>query len=161
MLNDYWAAVVPGIDAAGGEIEQFVGDAVMAAFNVEGDQPDHAQRATRAALAIIEAGGRSSRRIPTGRLPGGRQHRSRGGGQRRHGGRRSFAVDRRHDQHGRAPHVGGRAGTGRGRRVDLGRARRRGTGEPLGAVRVKGGASGRNLAGQRVGKLTCFPTVEA
>ncbi len=56
MLNDYWAAVVPGIDAAGGEIEQFVGDAVMAAFNVEGDQPDHAQRATRAALAIIDAG---------------------------------------------------------------------------------------------------------
>ena len=56
MLNDYWAAVVPGIDAAGGEIEQFAGDAVMAAFNVEGDQPDHAQRATRAALAIIDAG---------------------------------------------------------------------------------------------------------
>jgi adenylate cyclase len=56
MLNDYWAAVVPGIDAAGGEIEQFVGDAVMAAFNVEGDQPDHAQRAARAALAIIDAG---------------------------------------------------------------------------------------------------------
>ena len=56
MLNDYWAAVVPGIDAAGGEIEQFVGDAVMAAFNVEGDQPDHAQRAARAALAIIDGG---------------------------------------------------------------------------------------------------------
>jgi adenylate cyclase len=56
MLNDYWAAVVPGIDAAGGEIEQFVGDAVMAAFNVEDDQPDHAQRAVRAALAIIDGG---------------------------------------------------------------------------------------------------------
>ena len=70
MLNDYWAAVVPGIDAAGGEIEQFVGDAVMAAFNVEGDQPDHAQRAARAALAIIDGGRASSRRIPTGRRSG-------------------------------------------------------------------------------------------
>ena len=56
MLNVYWAAIVPGIDAAGGEIEQFAGDAVMAAFNVEGDQPDHAARATRGALAIIGAG---------------------------------------------------------------------------------------------------------
>jgi class 3 adenylate cyclase len=56
MLNEYWAAVVPVIDAAGGEIEQFAGDAVMAIFNVEGDQPDHASRAARAALDIVAAG---------------------------------------------------------------------------------------------------------
>ena len=56
MLNEYWAVVVPVIDAAGGEIEQFAGDAVMAIFNVEGDQPDHPVRAARAAIAIIEAG---------------------------------------------------------------------------------------------------------
>jgi class 3 adenylate cyclase len=56
MLNEYWAAVVPAIDAAGGEIEQFAGDAVMAIFNVGDDQPDHAQRAARAGLAIVEAG---------------------------------------------------------------------------------------------------------
>ena len=93
MLNDYWAAVVPGIDAAGGEIEQFVGDAVMAAFNVEGDQPDHAQRAARAALAIIEGGpGRPRGTSRLARVPGRRQHRPRGGRQRGDRGRRSFAV---------------------------------------------------------------------
>ena len=33
MLNAYWAAVVPAIDAAGGVIEHFAGDGVMAIFN--------------------------------------------------------------------------------------------------------------------------------
>lgn len=56
MLNEYWAAVVPVIFAAGGVIEHFAGDGVMAIFNAGGDQPDHAQRAARAALAITEAG---------------------------------------------------------------------------------------------------------
>jgi adenylate cyclase len=56
MLNEYWAAVVPAIDAGGGVIEQFAGDGVMAIFNAGGDQPDHARRAARAALAIVEAG---------------------------------------------------------------------------------------------------------
>jgi adenylate cyclase len=56
MLNEYWAAVVPVIDAAGGVIEQFAGDGVMAIFNAAGDQPDHARRAARAGLAIVEAG---------------------------------------------------------------------------------------------------------
>jgi class 3 adenylate cyclase len=56
MLNVYWAAVVPVIFASGGLIEQFAGDGVMAIFNAEGDQPDHARRAATAGLAIIEAG---------------------------------------------------------------------------------------------------------
>jgi adenylate cyclase len=56
MLNAYWAVVVPVIDAAGGVIEHFAGDGVMAVFNASGDQPDHARRAARTALAIIEAG---------------------------------------------------------------------------------------------------------
>ena len=56
MLNEYWAVVVPVIDAAGGVIEHFAGDGVMAVFNASGDQPDHARRAARTALAIIEAG---------------------------------------------------------------------------------------------------------
>jgi adenylate cyclase len=56
MLNEYWAVVVPVIDAAGGVIEQFAGDGVMAIFNVGGDQLDHARRAATAGLAIVEAG---------------------------------------------------------------------------------------------------------
>ena len=55
MLNEYWAAVVPAIDAAGGVIEHFAGDGVMAIFNAAGDQPDHPRRAAAAALAIVEA----------------------------------------------------------------------------------------------------------
>jgi class 3 adenylate cyclase len=56
MLNEYWAAVVPVIDAAGGVIEHFAGDGVMAVFNASGDQPDHAPRAARTGLDVVEAG---------------------------------------------------------------------------------------------------------
>lgn len=55
MLNSFWAAVVPIIDRAGGVIEHFAGDGVMVIFNAVADQPDHASRAARAALEIIEA----------------------------------------------------------------------------------------------------------
>ena len=55
MLNAFWAVVVPVIDAAGGVIEHFAGDGIMAIFNARGDQPDHARRAARAALAIVDA----------------------------------------------------------------------------------------------------------
>jgi adenylate cyclase len=57
MLNSFWAVVVPVIDAAGGVIEQFAGDGVMAIFNADGNQPDHAHRAARVALAIVAAAG--------------------------------------------------------------------------------------------------------
>ena len=55
MLNAFWAAVVPAIDGAGGVIEHFAGDGIMAIFNTEGDQPDHARRAGRAARDIVVA----------------------------------------------------------------------------------------------------------
>jgi adenylate cyclase len=56
MLNERWAVVVPDIDAAGGVIEHFAGDGVMAIFNADGSQPDHARRAANAAAAIVAAG---------------------------------------------------------------------------------------------------------
>jgi adenylate cyclase len=53
MLNAYWSAVVPFVvDEEGGYIERFAGDAVLTVFNALGDQPDHAARAVRAAIAI-------------------------------------------------------------------------------------------------------------
>ena len=58
MLNAYWAEVVPIIDAAGGVVEQFVGDGIMASFNTAGDTADHAARAAGTALEIVEAGRR-------------------------------------------------------------------------------------------------------
>ncbi len=61
MLNSFWAEVVPVIDQAGGVVEQFAGDGVMAIFNTSGDQPDHAERASRAGLVITE----TARRLVT------------------------------------------------------------------------------------------------
>jgi class 3 adenylate cyclase len=53
MLNTYWSEVVPTIvDREGGLIERFAGDAVLVVFNALGDQPDHAARACRAAIAL-------------------------------------------------------------------------------------------------------------
>jgi len=55
MLNTYWAAVVPVIERAGGVVDYFAGDGVLAVFNAGGDQPDHAQRAVAAGLAIVDS----------------------------------------------------------------------------------------------------------
>jgi class 3 adenylate cyclase len=55
MLNEYWAAIVPVIEATGGSIEHFAGDGIMVIFDAAGDQPDHVQRAARAARGILEA----------------------------------------------------------------------------------------------------------
>jgi class 3 adenylate cyclase len=52
MLNRYWAAAVPAVVRDGGCIERFAVDAVIIAFNAVTDQPDHAMRAARAALAV-------------------------------------------------------------------------------------------------------------
>ena len=63
MLNAYWGAVVPiVVDREGGFIERFAGDAILAVFNALGDQPDHAARAVRAAIAVRDrsAGVRAS-----------------------------------------------------------------------------------------------------
>ena len=71
MLNAYWGAVVPFVvDQEGGLIERFAGDAVLAVFNALGDQPDHAARAVRAAIAVRDrsADARSSEDWPRFRV---------------------------------------------------------------------------------------------
>ena len=55
MLNTYWAAVVPVIERAGGVVDYFAGDGVLAVFNAAGDEPDHAERAVKAGLAIVDS----------------------------------------------------------------------------------------------------------
>jgi len=53
MLNAYFEVAIPPIVREhGGTIDKLIGDAVMATFNARGDQPDHAERGARAALAI-------------------------------------------------------------------------------------------------------------
>jgi class 3 adenylate cyclase len=65
MLNTFWAEVVPAIDRSGGVVGNFAGDGVMATFNTSGDQPDHALRASRAALTITKAAARIAAANPT------------------------------------------------------------------------------------------------
>jgi class 3 adenylate cyclase len=56
MLNAYFeAAIPPVVREHGGDIDRLVGDAIMATFNTRGDQPDHAERAARAAIGIRDA----------------------------------------------------------------------------------------------------------
>ena len=53
MLSAYYGLATPLISRGfGGEVEKFMGDAIMATFNTRGDQPDHAVRATRAGLEL-------------------------------------------------------------------------------------------------------------
>jgi adenylate cyclase len=53
MLNTYLRVAIPPIVREhGGEIDRLIGDAIMATWGTRGDQPDHASRAVRAALAV-------------------------------------------------------------------------------------------------------------
>jgi adenylate cyclase len=53
LLSTYYETAAPLISRRfEGDIEKFMGDGMMATFNSRGDQPDHAVRAARAALAL-------------------------------------------------------------------------------------------------------------
>ncbi len=53
MLLAYFGELAPMLtDAFGADVQDFVGDQIFAIFNKRGDQPDHARRAARAALAF-------------------------------------------------------------------------------------------------------------
>jgi class 3 adenylate cyclase len=52
LLDRFYDAMTAEITAAGGTVEKFVGDAVMAAFGVPAAQEDHAERALHAALSM-------------------------------------------------------------------------------------------------------------
>jgi adenylate cyclase len=48
-------AIPPIVKRLGGSIDRIIGDALMVVFNQRGDQPDHAERAVRAGIAIQDA----------------------------------------------------------------------------------------------------------
>jgi class 3 adenylate cyclase len=52
VLNRFYDAMSEEIADAGGTVEKFIGDAVMAAFGAPGAQEDHADRALHAALSM-------------------------------------------------------------------------------------------------------------
>jgi class 3 adenylate cyclase len=52
MLNRFYDTMAKEISDAGGTVEKFIGDAVVAAFGAPASQEDHAERALRAALAM-------------------------------------------------------------------------------------------------------------
>ena len=65
LMADYFAAMAPEIEAEGGMIEKFVGDAIMAVFGVPAVHEDDAVRAVRAAWRMVER----LRRLNEGRDP--------------------------------------------------------------------------------------------
>lgn len=52
LLNAYFTAVVPLVEAAGGTLNQYMGDGVMVIFGAPARQADHALRAARVAVAM-------------------------------------------------------------------------------------------------------------
>lgn len=55
FLNHHFGMLIACIEAEGGTVDKFIGDAVMALWGAVEVQPDHAVRATRAARAIAAA----------------------------------------------------------------------------------------------------------
>jgi class 3 adenylate cyclase len=58
MLNAYFEPLVPLMERAGGEVHQIVGDELFVVFGKDGETPDHALRAARAALLLQRTAGR-------------------------------------------------------------------------------------------------------
>jgi adenylate cyclase len=52
MLNEYLSEMTKVVFENGGTLDKFIGDAVMALFNVPLEQPDHALRAVKCALGM-------------------------------------------------------------------------------------------------------------
>jgi class 3 adenylate cyclase len=55
MLNAYHEQMVATIFARGGTLDKYLGDGIMAYFGAPVEQPDHAERAVRCALAMHQA----------------------------------------------------------------------------------------------------------
>lgn len=54
LLNSYFAAIVPVIEAEGGIVNQYIGDGLMVLFGAPERQQDHASRAVRAGERMVK-----------------------------------------------------------------------------------------------------------
>lgn len=55
LLSAFFSTVTGAIQAHGGMVDKYIGDAVMVVFGAPQSQPDHAERACHAALAVARA----------------------------------------------------------------------------------------------------------
>jgi adenylate cyclase len=70
LLNEYFTLMVDCIQLEGGMLDKFIGDAIMAAFGIPMAHEDDADRAVRAAIAMINTLNKWNRqRISDGKLP--------------------------------------------------------------------------------------------
>ncbi len=69
FLNHHFALLAAEIEQTGGTVDKYIGDSVMAFWGAPDDQPDHAERACQAALAIAAALERDNRKRAERGLP--------------------------------------------------------------------------------------------
>jgi class 3 adenylate cyclase len=70
VTNTYHALMVEAVEATGGYVNQFVGDAVMAIWGAPLADPDHAASAARAALRVVESVMRAKAEADARGMPG-------------------------------------------------------------------------------------------
>lgn len=64
ILNRLLEAATTAIFEEDGTVDKYIGDGVMVFFNAPQDQPDHADRAVRAALRLMELVSAASKKLP-------------------------------------------------------------------------------------------------
>jgi adenylate cyclase len=69
VLNAHYQAIVPAVHAHGGTVNKFIGDAIMATFGAPLRQGDHAERAVRAAIQMLETMEALNARLRERQLP--------------------------------------------------------------------------------------------
>src|SRR5208337_764346 len=70
LLNEYFTIMVDCIQAEGGMLDKFIGDAIMAGFGIPLACDDHEDRAARCAVSMINKLGKwNAQRAREGKLP--------------------------------------------------------------------------------------------